>query len=97
MTKKKNHVHIPKVPYSRIKGSGKNIVAKDFMKALKCANKIKQLDECIAVLVRAKDNEGKWYYSIGITGLDDLQDGSEIVLPPVGANGIRKLTVSKDD
>lgn len=95
MTKKKNTVTIPRVPYAKIKGAGKNIVAKDFMNALKVANKIDELDESLSVLVRAKDENGKWYYSVGIMSLDNLKNGSEIVLHG-GVKGIQKLTVNRD-
>lgn len=95
MTKKKKVLTIPRVPYAKIKGAGKNIVAKDFMHALKAANKLDELDENISVLVRAKDENGKWYYSVGIISLDKLKNGSEIVLHG-GAKGIQKLIVNRD-
>lgn len=91
---KKNHVTIPMVHYHKVKNAGKNRVAKDFMHALKAANKIKELDECLSILVRAKDKNGKWYYSVGIVSLGNLDNGSQITLAG-GAKGVQKLTVSK--
>ena len=97
MTKKKTTKKytrtIPRCHFYKLKNANKNRVAKDFLCALKCANKIPELGECLSVLVRAKDENGKWYFSVGIMSLDSLEEGSEIVLSG-GAKTVKKLIVS---
>ena len=92
-------IQLPACHFYKMKDSGQKAIIDSLAASIKLIDKISdenlEYEEYLTVLLKKKDDSGKYFFSIGTMPLNSLKNKDKISFSDISSSGIKTITINK--